>query len=188
MDQRACIQCHTTAKGGGNILAKPNYSQLSAELFKGDSGISLNMDWDMVRRLRDTTKMKVVLKGIMDPDDALLCAKFGFDGLVISNHGGRDDDGGLSTIRALPDIVSAVNRKIPILIDSGFRRGTDVVKALAMGATAVGVGRPYLWGLGAFGQPGVERVLAILREEVATAMGQAGATKVKDLTPSMIRT
>jgi len=186
-DQRACIQCHTTANGGSDILAKPNYSQLPAELFKGDAGISLNMDWDMVRRLRDATKMKVILKGIMDPDDAVLCAKYGFDGLVISNHGGRDDDGGFSTIRALPDIVAAVNRRIPILIDSGFRRGTDIVKALALGATAVGVGRPYLWGLGAFGQPGVERVLAILREEFAAAMGQAGAAKVSDLTSNMIR-
>ena len=188
VDERTCIQCHTTANGGTTISEKPNYSKLPGELFKADPGFSLALDWDTVRRLRDTTKMKVILKGIMDPEDAALCVKYGFDGLVVSNHGGRDDDGGFSTIRALPDIVVAVNRKVPILIDSGFRRGTDIVKALAMGATAVGVGRPYLWGLGAFGQPGVERVLAILREEVAAAMGQAGAARVRDLTPGMIRT
>lgn len=187
MDKRECIECHTGPNGGTSTLSKPNFSQITPEMFKGHVFNSSNMDWDTARRLRDTTKMKVVLKGIMDPEDAALCAKYGFDGLVISNHGGRDDDGGLSTIRALPDIVAAVKGRIPILIDSGFRRGIDVVKALAMGATAVGVGRPYLWGLGAFGQPGVERVLEILRTEVSTAMGQAGVTSVKGLSPKMIR-
>lgn len=186
MDKRECIECHSGPNGGGNTLAKPNYSQITPEMFKGQVFSSSNLDWDRARRLRDTTKMKVLLKGIMDPEDAALCVKYGFDGLVISNHGGRDDDGGFSTIRALPDIAASVNRRIPILIDSGFRRGMDIVKALAMGATAVGVGRPYLWGLGAFGQPGVERVLEILRTEVSTAMGQAGVTQIKELTSKMI--
>lgn len=187
MDKRECIDCHTGPNGGGNTLAKPNFSQITPEMFKGQVFNSGNLDWDTARRLRDTTKMKVLLKGIMDPEDAALCVKHSFDGLVISNHGGRDDDGGFSTIRALPDIAAAVQGSIPILIDSGFRRGMDIVKALALGATAVGVGRPYLWGLGAFGQPGVERVLEILRTEVSTAMGQAGVTAVKELTTKMIR-
>ena len=188
LDKRACISCHTGINGGGNTFAKPGFLGITPEMFQGKQFNAVNLDWDTARRLRDTTKMKVILKGIMDPEDAALCVKYGFDGLVVSNHGGRDDDGGFSTIRALPDIAAAVKGKIPILIDSGFRRGMDVVKALAMGATAVGVGRPYLWGLGAFGQPGVERALEILRTEVSTAMGQAGCARVKDLTRSMILT
>jgi isopentenyl diphosphate isomerase/L-lactate dehydrogenase-like FMN-dependent dehydrogenase len=87
----------------------------------------------------------------------------------------------------LPDVLAAVRGRIPVLVDSGFRRGMDIVKAMAMGATAVGVGRPYLWGLGAFGQHGVERVLEILREETKTAMAEVGAATIKDLAPALIR-
>ena len=187
MDRRNCIECHATPNGGSGGQPKPNQAKLPPDAMKGYSFNSVNMTWETAKRLRDTTKMKVIIKGIMDPEDAAQCVKHGFDGLVVSNHGGRDDDGGFSTIRALPDIATAVKGKIPILVDSGFRRGIDVVKALAMGATAVGVGRPYLWGLGAFGQPGVERVLEILRTEVNVALGQAGCATVKDLKPSMIR-
>ena len=189
MDKRNCIECHDSPNGGTGSAKKANYSKITPEMWKSAApGVGAHLTWDFAKRLRDETKMKFVLKGILDPEDAALCVKHGFDGGMVSNHGGRDDDGGWSTIRALPDIVKAVNKKVPILIDSGFRRGTDVVKALAMGATAVGVGRPYLWGLGAFGQPGVERVLEILRTETATAMGQAGCPTVADLRPSMIRT
>lgn len=187
MDKRNCIECHATVNGGTRSQDKPHYSKITPEMMKGVSGSSTNMTWEVARRLRDGTKMKVVLKGILDPEDAAQAVKYGFDGIVVSNHGGRDDDGGFSTIRALPDIVAAVKGKMPIMIDSGFRRGTDIVKALAMGATAVGIGRPYLWGLGAFGQPGVERVLEILRSEVTVALGQAGCASIKDLKPSMIR-
>ena len=144
------------------------------------------LDWNLVRRLRDSTKMKVVLKGILAPEDAALCVKYGFDGLIVSNHGGRAGDFGLSSIAALPGVVEVVKGKIPILMDSGFRRGMDVIKALALGADAVGIGRPYLWGLGAFGQPGVERVLEILRTETLVAMAQVGASTIKDLVPELI--
>jgi isopentenyl diphosphate isomerase/L-lactate dehydrogenase-like FMN-dependent dehydrogenase len=109
------------------------------------------------------------------------------DAIIVSNHGGRGEDSGRSTIDALPEIVEVVNGRIPVLIDSGFRRGTDVVKALAIGASAVCVGRPYLWGLGAFGQPGVERVLEILRNETRVAMAQCGVRNVKELTPAFVR-
>ena len=188
-DKRNCLECHDTPNGGTGAAKKANYSKITPEMWKSATpGVGAHLTWDFARRLRDETKMKFVLKGILDPEDAALCVKYGFDGVMVSNHGGRDDDGGWSTIRALPDIVTAVNKKVPVLIDSGFRRGTDVVKALAMGATAVGVGRPYLWGLGAFGQAGVERVLEILRTETATAMGQAGCPAIADLKPSMIRT
>jgi len=145
------------------------------------------MTWDFLKRLRDTTKMKIVLKGILAHEDAALAAERGMDGIIVSNHGARSEDSGRSTIDALPEIVEAVRGRIPILVDSGFRRGTDIVKALAMGAQGVGVGRPYIWGLGAFGQPGVERVLELLRIELAAAMQQVGAPSIKALTPAMVR-
>ena len=104
-------------------------------------------------------KGKLLLKGILAPEDARLAVEAGIDGIVVSNHGGRVEDGVSATIDVLPEIVAAVGGRMPVLVDSGFRRGSDIVKALALGAQAVCIGRPYLWGLGAFGQPGVERVL-----------------------------
>jgi isopentenyl diphosphate isomerase/L-lactate dehydrogenase-like FMN-dependent dehydrogenase len=175
--------------GGTARDKKANFSHIAPELLAKAAplGNGTNMTWDFAKRLRDATKMRVLIKGILDPDDARECVKQGFDAVMVSNHGGRNDDAGWSTIRALPDIVAAVNKKVPILIDSGFRRGTDIMKALALGATAVGVGRPYLWGLGAFGQEGVERVLDILRSELTVAVGQAGCASIKDLNPGMIK-
>jgi isopentenyl diphosphate isomerase/L-lactate dehydrogenase-like FMN-dependent dehydrogenase len=148
---------------------------------------SSNLTWDFVKKLRDNTKMKVVLKGILAYEDAILAADAGVDGVIVSNHGGRSEDSGRSTIDALPEIVDAVKGRMPILVDSGFRRGTDIVKAMCMGATAVCVGRPYIWGLGAFGQPGVERVLELMREELYGAMQQVGAPSIKHLVPAMVR-
>ena len=108
---------------------------------------SSNLTWDIVKRMRDVTKMKIVLKGIVTAEDAELAVQNGMDGILLSNHGGRGEDNGRSTIDALPEILAAVKGQMPVFIDGGFRRGTDVVKALAMGAKAVGIGRPYLWGL-----------------------------------------
>src|SRR5260370_2694851 len=121
------------------------------------------MTWDFLKRLRDTRKMKIVLKGILAHEDESLAVKNGMDGIIVSNHGARSEDSGRSTIDALPEIVAAVGGKMPVLVDSGFRRGTDICKALAMGATGVCVGRPYIWGLGAFGQPAAGRALQLLR-------------------------
>jgi len=146
-----------------------------------------NLTWDYVKRLRDRVRAKIVLKGILAPEDAKLAAEVGVDGIIVSNHGGRAEDGGGATIDALPDIVEAVAGRMPVLIDSGFRRGSDIVKGLAMGARAVCIGRPYLWGLGAFGQAGVERVLEILRGETRAAMQQLGAPSLGDLRPAMVR-
>ena len=111
------------------------------------------MTWDYLKRIRDLTKMKMVLKGILAWEDAKLAAENGIDGIIVSNHGGRAGGIGRSTIDALPEIIEACG-PMPVLVDSGFRRGTDIVKALCMGAKGVAVGRPYLWGLGAFGQAG----------------------------------
>jgi isopentenyl diphosphate isomerase/L-lactate dehydrogenase-like FMN-dependent dehydrogenase len=144
------------------------------------------MNWDFIRRLRDTVRMKIVLKGILAHEDARLAANAGIDAIIVSNHGARSEDSGRSTIDALPEIVDAVGGRMPILIDSGFRRGTDIVKALALGAQGVCIGRPYIWGLGAFGQPGVERVLELLRIELRAIMQQVGAPTLKDLKPAMV--
>jgi 4-hydroxymandelate oxidase len=128
-----------------------------------------------------------VLKGLMTAEDAVLAVDNGLDGIVVSNHGGRAEDSGRSTIDALPEIIEAVDGRIPVLVDSGFRRGTDIIKALALGARAVCIGRPYLWGLGAFGQPGVERVLDLLQQETRAAMMQVGAPSLKHLVQAMVR-
>jgi len=131
--------------------------------------------------------MKIVLKGILTQEDAKLAADKGIDGIIVSNHGGRVVDSGRATIDVLPEIIEAVGSRMPVLVDSGFRRGTDIIKALAMGTQAVCIGRPYQWGLGAFGQPGVERVLEILRKETSAAMQQVGAPSIKHLTPAMVQ-
>jgi isopentenyl diphosphate isomerase/L-lactate dehydrogenase-like FMN-dependent dehydrogenase len=131
-------------------------------------------------------KVKFALKGIVTAEDAQLAKEAGIDAIVVSNHGGRMEDGVGATIDLLPEIVTAAGA-MPVLVDSGFRRGSDIVKALALGAKAVCIGRPYLWGLGAFGQPGVERVLAILRAETRLSMQQLGAASLKDITPAMVK-
>jgi 4-hydroxymandelate oxidase len=109
------------------------------------------------------------------------------DGIIVSNHGGRSDGGGRASIACLPEVVAAVDGRIPVLVDSGFRRGSDIFKALALGARAVCVGRPYLWGLACFGQPGVEAVLDILREELELAMRMCGTPSVKQIGPAHVQ-
>ena len=182
-DTRQCSACHTP--GWGYIARKPNYDGIDM------SGVSTvlapNMTWDFIKRLRDTIGSKLVLKGIMSHEDARLAAANGIDAIIVSNHGGRSEDSGRSSIDALAEIIEAAGNHMPVLIDSGFRRGTDIVKALAMGARGVGIGRPCLWGLGAFGQEGVERVLELLRAELRVAMQQCGAASIGDLTPAMVR-
>jgi len=145
------------------------------------------LDWKVVDRIRKETTMKLVVKGILTHEDARLCVEHGVDGIVVSNHGGRAEDSGLASIEALPEVVAAVEGRIPILVDSGFRRGTDVFKAIALGASAVCIGRPYLWGLAAFGQDGVEAVLAILRRELETIMTEMGTPNLGAITPTHVR-
>jgi 4-hydroxymandelate oxidase len=183
-DTRQCDGCH--GRGAQDYGARrPNYQGI--DLSDPASLNIANVTWGWIRRLRDTVKMKIVLKGILTHEDATLAADNGIDGIIVSNHGGRVVDSGRATIEVLPDVIEAVGSRIPVLVDSGFRRGTDVIKALAMGAQAVCIGRPYLWGLGAFGQPGVERVLEIIRNETRAAMQQVGAPSIKHLTPAMVQ-
>jgi isopentenyl diphosphate isomerase/L-lactate dehydrogenase-like FMN-dependent dehydrogenase len=143
--------------------------------------------WDTLQRLKEASKLPVIVKGIMTSEDTELAVKNGISGIIVSNHGARQLDQVGSTIAALPECVRAAGGKIPVLVDGGFRRGTDVFKALALGAAAVGIGRPYLWGLAAFGQRGVVRVMDLLRSELANDMGMAGVGKVSEIDRSYVR-
>jgi 4-hydroxymandelate oxidase len=184
-DTRDCSNCHDRSTLSSSYRTRPMLSGLDMSGLRNIQ--SSAMTWDFFKRLRDVTKMKIVIKGILAYEDAVIAADNGIDAIIVSNHGARSEDSGRSTIDALPEIAEAVNGRMPILVDSGFRRGSDIVKALCMGATAVGVGRPYIWGLGAFGQAGVERVLELLRVELYAMMQQVGAPSIKDLKPSMVR-
>jgi isopentenyl diphosphate isomerase/L-lactate dehydrogenase-like FMN-dependent dehydrogenase len=184
-DTRDCNGCHDRSSLQASMKTRAMYQGI--DLSGMTNTQSSAMTWDYFKRLRDTTKMKIVLKGILAWEDAVLAADNGIDAIIVSNHGARSEDSGRSTIDALPEIVEAVNGRIPIIVDSGFRRGSDIVKALCIGANAVCVGRPYIWGLGAFGQPGVERVLELLRTETYAMMQQVGAPSIKHLTPAMVR-
>ena len=146
----------------------------------GGRGTNPAMDWAFVDRLRKAWKGKLIIKGIDTHEDAKLCVEHGVDAILVSNHGGRSTETGRATIEALPEVVSEVGGRIPVFVDGGVRRGTDVFKALALGAKAVGIGRPFLWGLGAFGQAGVERVLELMRAELEVAMRQSGVRSVAD--------
>jgi isopentenyl diphosphate isomerase/L-lactate dehydrogenase-like FMN-dependent dehydrogenase len=143
--------------------------------------------WDTLQQLREVSRIPVIVKGVMTAEDTERAVKHGLSGVIVSNHGGRQLDQVGATIDALPECVAAANGKIPVLVDGGFRRGTDMFKALALGASAVGIGRPYLWGLAAFGQPGVVRIVEILRAELAAVMGMAGTAKVSQIDRSFVR-
>jgi 4-hydroxymandelate oxidase len=182
-DTRECSACHDNSSLTTSMRHDPVYE--GADLSGLENIQSSAMSWDYIKRLRDVTKMKMVIKGILAWEDAKIAAETGIDAIIVSNHGGRADESGRSTIETLSEVIEVAG-PMPVLIDSGFRRGTDIVKALCMGAKGVAVGRPYLWGLGAFGQPGVERVLDILRTELMVAMQQIGAPSLKDLKPAMV--
>lgn len=175
LDSRNCSTCHSTDPGG-YWRNKAMFSGL--EMTKLASPLTDNLSWDFVKRLRDTTSMKIILKGIVTSEDASLAMRHGADGIYVSNHGGRSEESLRSTIEALPEVVQVVGGRVPVLIDSGFRRGSDIFKALALGADAVGVGRPYVWGLAAFGQEGVDRALDILNAELEVTMRSMGAPSI----------
>jgi 4-hydroxymandelate oxidase len=143
--------------------------------------------WDSLRQLREATRLPIVVKGILIREDVDRCVENGVDAIIVSNHGGRQLDHVGATIEALPEVVAAVNGRIPVLVDGGFRRGTDILKALALGARAICIARPYLYGLAAFGQPGVERVIELLRTELALDMALAGVPNLAAIDRSLVR-
>ncbi|HKW03066.1 MAG TPA: alpha-hydroxy acid oxidase [Vicinamibacterales bacterium] len=182
IDARVCADCHGTAgprADGRTVGTKPMFADLD---MTDVTLTSATLTWDFVKRVKDVTKMKVLIKGLETGDDAALAVSSGADGIIVSNHGGRATETGRPTIDALPDVVQGAGGRVPVLFDGGVRRGTDVFKALALGATAVGIGRPYIWGLSSFGQAGVERVLQILDAELKLAMVGCGTVAVKDIT------
>lgn len=144
------------------------------------------LSWEHVRRLRAATRLPVVLKGVLHPEDARLAVAEGLDGLVVSNHGGRQLDAAPATVEALPLITDAVAGRLPVLLDGGVRTGCDVAVALALGATAVAVGRPVVWGLAADGERGVRRVLERIRSDFDQALALCGGAVPTDLTPDLV--
>jgi 4-hydroxymandelate oxidase len=186
IDTRDCSSCHVVHPITGSTAEKNR----TKPMFAGLSGESnpRGADWTYVDRLKKMTSMKLLLKGIDTGEDARLARERGADGVIVSNHGGRAAETGRGTMDILPEVVAAVGGQMPVFVDGGFRRGTDVLKALAIGACAVGIGRPYIWGLASFGQDGVERVLEILRTELALIMLQCGIPSIAKITKESILT
>ncbi len=174
-DKRDCTTCHIN-NSHDFVRKAPIFAGLDVSEVRAAS--PLNITWELLARLRKLVKVKLLVKGIVTAEDATQCLEHGVDGIVISNHGGRTEETLRSTLDCLPEIVAAVQTRVPIFIDGGVRRGTDVFKALALGATGVGIGRPYGWALAAAGQKGVEDVLTILNRELAAIMRQAGTPSI----------
>lgn len=183
-DLGQCNACHD-GQPGPTIKERKMYDGIN---MTGVTTQNPAMDWAFVDRLRGSWKGKLIIKGIDTREDARLAVEHGFDGILVSNHGGRATETGRATIEALPEVVAEVGGRIPVFVDGGVRRGTDVFKALALGAKAVGIGRPFLWGLGAFGQAGVDRVLEMLQGELKLAMGNCGTRTVADITRAYVAT
>ena len=169
LDTRQCMACHMT-----DPSPRP-----------GQAGQN-RLTWSSLRQIKDSTTMKVLVKGIETSEDAELCVENGADGIIVSNHGGRATDSGRATIDSLPEVIQAVRNRVPVLVDGGFRRGTDVFKALALGARAICIGRPYMWGVSAFGQAGVESVLGIMRREFQLVMSECGKRSIAEINASSI--
>lgn len=175
VDERECLSCHKQT---------PGYDFSRKKMFDGidQNGLfsptNSSLTWDFIGRLRDVSSKKLIIKGLMTAQDAEIAVKRGVDGIVISNHGGRAEESLVGTLDVLPEVVAAVKGRMPVLIDGGFRRGTDVFKALALGASAVCIGRPYVWGLGAYGEQGVATALQLIDEELVSTMRQAGVTSI----------
>ena len=183
-DARPCAACHD-GTFAGYVSRKPMFDGL--DLARVEDNLELGMDWDYVKRLRDLTSMKVVLKGVVTREDAALAVEHGVDAVYVSNHGGRSEESGRGALDSLPEVAEAVAGRLPVLVDSGFRRGTDVFKALALGATAVGIGRPYVWGLAAFGDEGVAAVIRMLKAELVMAMQTCGTPRLRDIGKDRVR-
>ena len=177
----------------------PHRLQVPAELVPSLAGHDLltpeqtfasmadDLSWRDVEELASMSGLPVLVKGVLTTEDALLACESGAAGVVVSNHGGRQLDGVPATIEALPEVVEAVAGRVPVLMDGGIRRGTDVVKALALGAQAVLAGRPFVWGLAAGGEEGVSAVLELLRAELKLALALLGCKSPSEVTPTHVR-
>jgi len=178
-DKRDCTLCHDRDVPNNVLLRKPLFSDI--DLSKLGQLSPRWATWELVRRIKDATSMNLFVKGIVSEEDAELCVQNGVDGVIVSNHGGRAEPSGRGTIESLPEVVSALRGRIPVIVDGGVRRGTDVFKALALGADAVGIGRPYVWGLAAFGEEGVQAVVNLMHAELVMTMRQAGTASIGEI-------
>lgn len=172
-----CQSCHNH---------QPGYQRPMHRGVSGPPGPRPAFDWDYVKRLKDAGKMKVVLKGIVTREDAEMAVQSGADGVFVSNHGGRAENSLRGAIDSLPEVVAGVKGRVPVMIDSGVRRGADIFKALALGADAVGIGRPYVWGLGAFGQAGVDKVIEMILAEFSMVMRQTRTATLDQIGPQYL--
>jgi 4-hydroxymandelate oxidase len=180
LDTRTCTNCHAGNRHDMWLRA-PLFAGLDVSRVSGLVPLDLTIDW--LDRLRHLVRGRLLVKGIVTGEDAALAVAHGVDGVVVSNHGGRNEETLRASIDCVAEVVAAVQNRVPVLVDGGIRRGTDVYKALALGATAVGVGRPPCWGLAAFGQEGVEVVLDIYARELKAIMMQAGTPTIASITP-----
>jgi len=176
-DSELCQQCHQHQGG----YQRPMNRDVS-----GPAGERPPYTWEWVDRLKGMSDMNLVVKGIVTAEDAEMAIEHGADGIYVSNHGGRAVNSLWSTIDALPEVVAAVRGRVPVMIDSGVRRGGDVFKALALGADAVGIGRPYVWGLGAFGEDGVDRVIQLIMAEFRMVMRQTRTNSIDQITSRFV--
>ena len=184
-DDRDCTACHGDNGVDDFLRMNPMYEGARVSFADFDTS---GMTWDYLERLREVTSMKIVVKGIVTREDAASAVNAGADAVYVSNHGGRAVASGWGSLESLPEVVEAVNGRVPVMVDSGFRRGTDIFKALALGADAVCIGRTYICGLAAFGQAGVEKVLEMLKAELRMVMGQVGARSVDEISAMHIGT
>jgi 4-hydroxymandelate oxidase len=178
VDNRNCTACHA---GNSHDMwrSRPMFNGLDVSRVTALAPLDLTPAY--LDRLRALVKGRLIVKGIVTGEDASIAIDHGADAVIVSNHGGRNEETLRATVDCLPEVASAVRGRVPVLIDGGIRRGTDVFKALALGATAVGIGRPQAWGLAAFGQSGVEAVIDILNRELTTIMRQAGTPSVASI-------
>jgi 4-hydroxymandelate oxidase len=180
LDNRHCVDCHV---GNSHDMwrNKPMFSGLDVSRVTALAPPDLSNGF--LDRLRAIVKGRMLVKGVVTGEDAALAVEHGADGIVVSNHGGRNEETLRATVDCVPEVAAAVKGRVPIFVDGGIRRGTDIFKALALGATAVGIGRPQAWGLAAFGQSGVEAVIDLLNSELHTIMRQAGTPTLASITP-----
>ncbi len=183
IDNRPCTSCHVD--NSHDIWRRgPMYKGLDVSRVTGLAPAGMPPKY--LDRLRAAVKVRLIIKGVMTGEDAAIAVEHGADGIVVSNHGGRNEETLHATVDALPEVVAAVKGRIPVFIDGGIRRGTDIFKAVALGAAGVGIGRPQVWGLAAFGQPGVEAVIDILNRELTQIMRQAGTPTIASITDASV--
>jgi (S)-2-hydroxy-acid oxidase len=183
VDNRPCVGCHVD-NSHDMWRRGPMFKGLDVSKVTGLAPAGITPAY--LDRLRALVKGQLIIKGVMEGSDAALAVEHGADAIVISNHGGRNEETLRATVDCLPEVAAAVRGRVPIFIDGGIRRGTDIFKALALGATAVGIGRPQVWSLAAFGQSGVEAVIDILNRELITIMRQAGTPTIASITGAQV--